>query len=417
MRIGINKKRPLHLFEGYGVEMEYMIVDESSLNVLPMSDRLLQRAGGEFTNEISRHGMAWSNELVMHLIEIKTDGAALSLAGLGDIFHQEVQVINNLLANYGARLMPGAIHPWMNPYEECKLWPHEYNAIYEAYDRIFDCSGHGWANLQSTHLNLPFAGDTEFAKLHAAVRMIMPLIPSLAASSPIADAQRQEFLDYRMEKYRTNSIRIPSITGWIIPEPVFSKKEYQKRIFDVMYNDIAPFDPDEILRGEWLNSRGAMARWDRNAIEIRVIDIQEQPAADIAILEWTAALAQVFVNELWCSTEVQKSWSEQDLYNILMKVVKKGDLALIDSPEYLKMFGVNDSEITAGRLCEAITSKLAGSGLISEGSLHLLEIIFRQGPLSRRILNALPESFTKEDLFPVFEQLSDCLQEGKPFLS
>ena len=416
MKIAINNKRPLHLFEGYGVELEYIIVDKATLNVLPISDRLLQRAGGEIANEISRHGMAWSNELVMHLIEIKTDGPSLSLKGLGAIFHQEVEAINHLLAAYGARLMPGAMHPWMNPYEECKLWPHEYNPIYEAYDRIFDCSGHGWANLQSTHLNLPFTGDEEFAKLHAAVRIILPLLPALAASSPIADAQKQDFLDFRMEKYRTNSIRIPSITGWIIPEQVFSKKEYQKRIFDVMYKDIAPFDPDDILKDEWLNSRGAMSRWDRNTIEIRVIDIQEHPAADIAILEWTVALTQVLADELWCSTEVQKSWSDLDLYHILMKVVKEGDQAIIDQPEYLKIFGVEESEMTAGRLCETITSKLAATGKISEESLQLLEIIFRHGPLSRRILNALPESFTRDDLYPVFEQLSDCLRDGKPFI-
>ena len=30
---------------------------------------------------------------------------------------------------------------------------------------------------QSTHLNLPFYDDEEFAKLHAAVRMILPILP------------------------------------------------------------------------------------------------------------------------------------------------------------------------------------------------------------------------------------------------
>ncbi len=416
MKIEINNNRPLHLFEGFGVEMEYMIVDWTSLDVLSISDRLLRGKDGKVVNEISHHGMAWSNELVMHLIEIKTDGPSLSLAGLGDIFHQEVQLINQILAKYGSRLMPGAIHPWMNPFEESQLWPHEYNPIYEAYNRIFDCSGHGWSNLQSTHLNLPFFGDKEFAKLHAAIRMVLPLLPALAASSPIADAKKQDFLDYRMEKYRTNSIRIPSITGWIIPEPVFSKKDYQKHIFDVMYRDIAPFDPDEILRDEWLNSRGAMARWDRNTIEIRVIDVQEHPRADIAILEWTVALIKVLVNEQWCSTEMQKSWDDKDLFQILMDVVKHADQAMIHQKDYLKMFGVNETEMTAGQLCEHITSQLAVSELISEESLQLLEIIFRYGPLSRRILSALPESFSKEDLYPVFEQLSDCLRDGQPFI-
>ena len=416
MIIEISNKRPLHLFEGYGVEMEYMIVNKESLDVHPISDSLLQRAAGKIINEVSRHGMAWSNELVLHVIEIKTDGPATSLRGLGDIFQQEVQVMDHMLDSFGARLMPGAIHPWMNPDTESKLWPHEYNPIYEAYNRIFDCSGHGWSNLQSTHLNLPFHGDEEFAKLHAAVRIILPLLPALAASSPIADARRQEFLDFRMEKYRTNSIRIPSITGLIVPEPVFSKKEYEEQIFEVMYRDIAPFDPEKILQEEWLNSRGAMSRWDRSAIEIRVIDIQEHPKADIAILEWTAALAQVLVAEEWCSTEMQQSWTEQNLYSILMDTVKEGERAEVKNPQFLSLFDVSSTNISAGELCEHITDKLYSTGKISDESKQMLDIIFRHGTLARRILHALPGSYTKKDLYPVFEQLSDCLRHGQPFI-
>ncbi|HAL85576.1 MAG TPA: hypothetical protein DCM31_01010, partial [Deferribacteraceae bacterium] len=37
-----------------------------------------------------------------------------------------------------------------------------------------------------------------------------------------------------------------------------------------MYRDIAPYDPECILQEEWLNSRGAIARFDRKAIEIRL---------------------------------------------------------------------------------------------------------------------------------------------------
>lgn len=416
MTVEINHQRPLHLFEGFGVEMEYMIVDSLSLDLSPKADKLLQHAAGNVVNEVSRQGMAWSNELVLHVVEIKTDGPAASLQGLGDVFQQEAEVIDQLLDSFGARLMPGAMHPWMDPYTECTLWPHEQNAIYEAYNRIFDCSGHGWANLQSTHLNLPFSGDEEFAKLHAAVRIILPLLPALAASSPIADTRRQDFLDFRMEKYRTNSIRIPSITGLIVPEPLFSKREYEEKIFRVMYDDIAPFDPDGILRDEWLNSRGAMSRWDRNAIEIRVIDIQEHPKADIAILEWTAALAQVLAHEEWCSAAEQQSWPEEDLYTILMEVVKFGEQAEIHNRSYLSMFGVETSGITAGELCENIGNRLNSRGLISGESARMLEIIYDRGPLARRILNALPGSFSKRDLFSVYEQLCDCLRYGKPFL-
>lgn len=415
--VPINKKRPLSLFEGYGVEMEYMIVDQKTLDIHPVSDKILERAAGRIVSEYSVNNMAWSNELVLHVIEIKTDGAASSLEPLNLAFREQISAIEKILEDVDARLMPGAMHPWMDPYSEVKLWPHEYNAIYEAYNRIFDCRGHGWANLQSTHLNLPFHGDEEFAKLHAAARIVLALIPAIAASSPIADGKRKPFLDFRMETYRTNSLRIPSITGNIIPEPVFTKADYNREIFQRMYRDIARFDPDGILQDEWLNSRGAMSRWDRETIEIRVIDIQECPAADIAILEWIVNLTKALVNEKWSAIEQQKSWSDTDLYGILMNVVTNGEHAVIENPSFTSLFGASGKEIKAGELCEHIFYELIKEYPFSSDSEKHLGLIFKKGPLARRILNSLPGDFNKGDLFKTYLKLCDCLRDGKAFES
>lgn len=415
MSIEIADKRPLHLFDGYGVEIEYMIVNNSSLNLLPASDRVLKDQNGQIVNEISRDGMAWSNELVLHVIEVKTDGPAKTLSGLGLEFQRQVADIEKYLAEFDARLMPGAIHPWMDPFSEVKLWPHEYNPIYEAYNRIFDCRGHGWANLQSTHLNLPFHGDQEFEKLHAALRLILPLIPAMAASSPIADGQKKPFLDYRMEMYRTNSLRIPSITGSIVPEQVFSREEYQKKIFEPMYRDIAPFDPDGILQEEWLNSRGAMSRWDRSAIEIRVIDTQEHPSADIAVLEWVVNLAKLLVSERHCSLNEQKLWHENDLAILLKETIKNGEKAEIRNSEFLHLFGLDKNSVPAGDLCHHIFQTLKDEYSFSDESSEYLELIFTEGPLARRLLHALPESIKPQHLHSVYEKLCDCLRDGTPF--
>lgn len=411
----IQKKRPLHLFEGYGIEMEYVIVDDSNLNVLPISDKVLEKAAGKIITEHERGPMAWSNELVLHLIEIKTNGPATGLTGAAESFQNEVTEIEKILADFDARLMPGAIHPWMDPFK-VKLWPHEYNPVYEAYNRIFDCRGHGWANLQSTHLNIPFHGDEDFEKLHAAVRLVLPLIPAIAASSPIADSEIKPFLDFRMETYRTNSRRIPSVTGMIVPEPVFTHEEYQEKIFDRMYEDISPFDPDGILQDEFLNSRGAMSRWDRETIEIRVIDIQENPAADLAILEFIVNLTRALVDEKWISLEDQKKWSENSLYDILMTVVKDGEQAMISNTKYLSLFGLNKNQISAGELCIHIFESLKEETPFTKQSADHLNLIFKKGPLARRILNSLPKDFGHKDLFDVYENLCDCLRHGTPFL-
>ncbi|REL33446.1 glutamate--cysteine ligase [Rhodohalobacter sp. SW132] len=413
----IRQKRPLHLFDGYGVEMEYMIVDRDMLDVLPVSDKLLKSVAGEIANEVSRGPFAWSNELVLHVIEIKSDGPSINLLGLGRDFQAEVQEVNQKLEALNAKLMPGAMHPWMDPFTEMKIWPHEDNPIYDAYNRIFDCRGHGWANLQSTHLNLPFNGDSEFEQLCAALRILTPLLPALSAASPIADREIKPFLNYRMEVYRTNSSKIPFVTGRIIPERVFTRDAYYSSIFEPMYRDISSYDPDGILQDEWLNSRGIMARFDRGAIEIRVMDIQECPKADIAILQLFVAATKRMMDETWSSLDDQKNWSEEDLYDILMAVVKDGERAVISNREYLQLFGIDKAEMEAGDLWQFLYEQVKDSGDIDEESQHALKVIFRNGPLARRILNALPNDFQKQDLQRVYAQLCDALEAGEMFLS
>ena len=199
----------LHLFEGFGVELEYMIVHADSLDVFPATDQVLLAVAGEYVSEIEQGDLAWSNELVNHVIELKTNGPSPLLRGLDAAFARDVGSIQDILLPVGGRLMPSAAHPWMDPLTETQLWPHEYNAVYEAFDRIFGCKGHGWANLQCVHLNLPFAGDDEFGRLHAAIRLVLPLIPALAASSPILDGRLTGLMDSRMHYYRENQKRIP----------------------------------------------------------------------------------------------------------------------------------------------------------------------------------------------------------------
>jgi glutamate---cysteine ligase / carboxylate-amine ligase len=279
----MNRPLPFRLFERFGVELEYMIVDARTLAVLPVTDRVLHAVAGEYVSDVELGAVSWSNELALHVIELKTTDPAARLDGLAAEFQEHVVRINRLLEPLGGRLMPTAMHPWMDPHREMRLWPHDYSPVYEAFDRVFDCRGHGWANLQSVHLNLPFADDAQFARLHAAIRLLLPIMPALAASSPVMDGRATGRLDNRLEVYRHNARRVPRVSGAVIPEPVFSRQAYEQEILQPLYRDIAPLDPDGTLQFEWLNARGAIARFDRNTIEIRVLDVQECPRADLAV--------------------------------------------------------------------------------------------------------------------------------------
>jgi carboxylate-amine ligase len=312
--------------------------------------------------------------------------------------------------------MPSGAQPWMDPFRETRLWPHHHSAIYEAYNKIFDCRGHGWSNLQSTHLNLPFAGDEEFGRLHAAIRVLLPILPALAASTPIVEGRCQDFLDYRMEVYRTNSSKIPSLTGDVIPEPVFTKADYETRIFQPMYRDIKPLDSDTVLQEEWLNARGAIARFDRSAIEIRILDVQECALSDLAVASLVINTLKALVDGLWSDPAEVRQWRTDALADILFKTVKSAENTRINNPDYLKIFGVQKrGELTAGDLWGHILQDIQKRYPLPEVFLEPLYIIIQQGALASRIVRQLNNDLSRPALNRVYGRLCECLARGVMF--
>lgn len=408
----MSERAPLGLFAGFGVELEYMIVARDSLAVLPLADLILKEVAGTQVNEVERGPLSWSNELVLHVIELKTNGPASSLEGLAGTFTEHCRAINNLLARHNGMLMPGAMHPWMDPDLDTRLWPHGDRSIYAAYDRIFGCKGHGWSNLQSAHLNLPFGNDEEFGRLHAAIRLILPLLPALAAASPVVNGRITGLLDNRIEAYRLNQARIPSITGQVIPEAVFSESDYQKTILERLYRDIQPHDPAGLLQEEWLNSRGAIARFERNAIEIRLLDVQESPLADLAIIQFLVRVLEELVSETNASWADQQLWTETALAEIFHDVLRQGRGAVLGDHRYLAMFGVQAESLTVGELLRALVDRLLPE---ADDVRAVLEVILAEGPLARRILQAIGDEPDRDRLAAVYRELCACLEEGRMF--
>jgi gamma-glutamyl:cysteine ligase YbdK (ATP-grasp superfamily) len=408
-------KSPLHLFQGFGVELEYMIVDKSNLSVQPIADKLLYKIAGEFANEIELGEIAWSNELVMHVIELKTNGPAKTLHGLSQHFHRHIQDINKMLNPHDAMLLPTGAHPFMSPHHDTKIWPHEYNEIYDAYNRIFDCRGHGWSNLQSTHLNLPFANDDEFARLHTAIRLLLPIIPALAASTPIIDGKYSGYLDTRMELYRKNQEKIPSITGHVIPEVILSIAEYHEKILKRIYKDIDSFDQQKVLQHEWINSRGAIARFDRNAIEIRVIDIQECAHADLAVLSLIIATLKFLIAEKWQLFSEQLKIEDNMLSKLFISCVHEGQSAVVP-PEYTAIFSPANNPLNAKELWQQIFKNLQKENQIESEWDTSIRTILTQGTLAERIMKYVGYDNDSKKMSKCYFELASCLEENKQFI-
>ena len=390
-----------------------MIVRRADLRVAPWSDRVLRDAAGAVVSDVDRGPVSWSNELTAHVIELKTTDPTASLDGWADRFADETAELNRRLVAHDAMLLPTAMHPLMRP-EEAVLWTHEYSEVYATFDRIFNCHGHGWSNLQSVHLNLPFADDAEFARLHAAIRLVLPLLPALAAASPFVEGRATGLPDNRLAFYRGNSAKLPALCGRVIPEPVFGEADYDREIFQPITRALAPHDPAGVLEPVFSNARGAIARFDRGSIEIRLLDLQECPAADLAIVRTVVALLRELVAEARLPLAAQQAATVDTLAPAFNRCVEQGEAVWIAEPVLLRACGC-DQPTTAHDLWRTVIARLNPTANATPAEQAALQTYAAQGTLATRLTAALGPNPTPATITALYRELAAGISPNRIF--
>ena len=405
----------LGLFQGFGIEIEWMIVDAETLDIRGRADWLLAQVAGAEAVEHVDGPITWVNELARHLVEAKSTDPMPNVYGQQVGFADAAAKINAVLAQDGLCLLPGPMHPWMNPASEYELFPHGQHDIYALFDRVFDCRGHGWTNLQSTQINLPFAGDGEFGALMAAVRVLLPILPALSAGSPFIEGRRAAERNHRLAVYASNCARVPSITAHVIPEPVFTTGAFRDKVLAPIGRDMAEFDPDGILEAEWVNARGAIVRFSRNCIEIRVMDTQESAQADIALCELVVATAHGLVEQRWSSLAAQQSASQRGLVQAYTHAVRGGELAEFSGQAFTGLFGAPRSTLSGHALWAHLIEQAASAGQLSADAEGHLEHWLRHGSLATRLIRAAGEKPTQQSLHRAYANLAQTLADNTSY--
>ena len=218
--------------------------------------------------------------------------------------------------------------------------------------------------------------------------------------------------DARIDAYARNQSRLPPITGRIIPEPVRTRAQYLERMLEPMYRAIAPHDADGILQHEWLNSHGAIARFDRQTIEIRLLDSQEHPGADLAIAALVVAVVERLYNGDPALLDAADALDTELLATLLRRCVERGENAIIDSPRYLQVLGVPAVTQSAG----TVWRKLAR---LVPDQLHAhrcaLDVILGDGTLATRLLRSIGSTCDHAALVTTYRRLRECLASGRMF--
>ena len=214
---------------------------------------------------------------------------------------------------------------------------------------------------------------------------------------------------------KTNQSKIPSITGKVIPEAIFSKRNYLNTIYEKIKADIAPYDPGNVLHPIWVNSRGAIPRFDRGSIEIRLMDIQECPSADMAIIELVIETIKALVNEKFMGVQGQMKIRTEVLANVLEETTRRGQSVNISAAEYMNVFGIK-SFSTAKQVWEHILNRLVQGNRALEKWKPELSIILTEGTLSDRILKSLKGDQSHDAIKTVYKKLASCLAQNRMFV-
>jgi len=283
--------------EVLGPEHEFSVVNDE-LEALPIVDKILKDFHGRVVNFVEQSKFTFGKELQLHVMEFKSNAPFKTPVEFEETMQEGVLTIEDFLQRrFHAHLLGTGMHPLLE-LDETGIWPHRHRQIYEAYSKIFNLKRHGWLNIQSFHLNLPYSNEESALLLCNTLANICPYLSAISASSPIYEGRLGDRVDSRLYFYTQNQKEIPSVAGNVIPEYTSSFSQYKRDIIGKYSDDLSKAGADKlILNKEWVNSRGVIFRFDRKAIEIRIMDEQECIKSDVALSCFIRAVLRGLMNQ------------------------------------------------------------------------------------------------------------------------
>ncbi len=368
-------------------------------------DKVIKDFRGRIVNFVEQPNFTFGKELQLHVMEIKPNKPFESPENFDKTMHEAVLTLLDFLeSRYKARLLGTGMHPLLR-LEETGVWPHRHRQIYEAYSKVFNLKRHGWLNIQSFQLNLPYSKEENGILLHNLLAQICAYLPAVSASSPVYEGKLGENVDNRLYFYMLNQKEVPSITGDIIPEYVSSFGQYRKEIIEKYSLDlVAAGVKEHLLHKDWVNSRGVIFRFDRRAVEIRIMDEQECVKSDVALSCFIRAVLR----------GLMQGATEPLPHEILVKDFN----SVLASGLNAKVLHPHGS--TARQVCQHLF-KIAWENATEEEKKYLpiIQKRIEHGNLSEiikeRVLRKVQKTDFKEAVISVYSKLIKNLVDNQPY--
>ncbi|HRH36867.1 MAG TPA: glutamate-cysteine ligase family protein [Flavobacteriales bacterium] len=401
------KPRRYALFDAYGFEVSYSIVAKDTQDPAPIAAELMggiELDGTKRDLDVRRafgdSAIAIGNSKVMR----KPQKWARKLNGRTAQWDATLAARNSMLLSGGAQ-----------PFNVKSKDAQGEGNLPKEVGHLFDLQHNGWWNDRALRLDFRFNRADEFAKLHAAVRVLLPILPGLTAASPVLNGRVTGQQSSRIQSRTAARAHIPELCGPLIPEPVFDQDDHDRTITVPIAQAISTLAPRSSFDPVELNARMATTHFDQGRLSIHAIDAQESSTANMAVAEFIIAVIKAMVSGRWVSSYLQRAWGSDDLRAILLLNAEQGGDAVIEHSDYLLMFGLlKQGDMPVLKLWQHLFVNLYDelSDPAREHISHLLE----HGTLASRLLATLGTNPNTAAIRSTYSTLAQCHASDTAFM-
>ncbi len=392
------------------LDLELVLVRTDSLEPAASADLVLQDACGGALSSIQMGTTEWRRRPAIDELTVAMLRPLSSFEGQTAVLDASLQILTGMIQPHGFRPLGGGGHPWFDSRQHFGASRgRPGDPLVQTLDALDRPGLPGWADTRAATLSFPFLDDEDFRPLYAALRLIVPILPALAAASPYRDGRRGDTLDERIAAAQARAVAIPALGGTWYPEATVGVHAYRDAVLEPLRSKLAPLDPEGRLSIDDLNARGAVARFGPRILQLRAADMQECPAQDVAIAAIVLELARALVRGDWLAPDEQMVVASQTLATLGNRILREGPQASLGDAAAL--YGVADGS-TAGEMWSHLGTRFD----LSVATRSSLDLICREGTLAARMLRKAGNAPDRDALRRLVEALADCMASGAPFV-
>jgi carboxylate-amine ligase len=183
-----------------GVELEFQVVDQETLDLVPMAEILLAEMDKRFVGRTAR-------EFRKSILEVLT-GVCRDVDEVADDLRHTINAVEKLARGEGCLLLASSLHPFANPNDQELADSERYHRIMEELQLV----GRQFIT-QGLHVHVGMDDKEQAIRVCDTMQAYQPLLLALSASSPFFKGEDTGFSSYRTKLFE--SLPLAGIAGFI----------------------------------------------------------------------------------------------------------------------------------------------------------------------------------------------------------